>query len=96
MKNKISNISICTECGAEFEFNNKTKKTICDDCWNKKRKELFKKKNNTIEEFTKICSCCGGEFIANGKTKKTICDSCWNKKEKERKRNLYLRQKCKK
>lgn len=90
MKNKISNISICTECGAEFEFNNKTQKTICDDCWNKKEKERLRQKNNTIKEFTKICSCCGKEFIANGKTKKNVCDECW-KKQRQLKKNEYLK-----
>ena len=39
IKHIIKNISICTECGCEFEFNPKSKKTICNNCWNKKEKE---------------------------------------------------------
>ena len=81
---EIKDTCICSECGKEFVFYNKTQTYICDECWNKKEKERLKQKNNTIKEFTKICSCCGKEFVANGKTKRSVCDECWKEKERER------------
>lgn len=32
------NMSICTECGKEFEKSSKTKRTVCDECYKKYRR----------------------------------------------------------
>ena len=36
---EIKDTCICSECGREFVFNNKTQRIICDECWKKKEKE---------------------------------------------------------
>ena len=36
---EIKDTCVCSECGKEFIYNNKTQRTICDECWKKKEKE---------------------------------------------------------
>jgi DNA-directed RNA polymerase subunit RPC12/RpoP len=39
---EIKDTCICSNCGKEFVFNNKTKRIVCDECWKKKEKERIK------------------------------------------------------
>lgn len=76
-------IRICKQCGKEYEFNRKTKRDICEDCWKEKR-NVGKNGKAPLKEIA-ICTKCGKEFEKTGRTKRTICLDCWKEKENIRK-----------
>ena len=47
---EIKDTCICSECGKEFEFNNKTQTSICRECY---KKDLQKRRNNYRKQWRK-------------------------------------------
>lgn len=76
------NEKFCKQCGKKFEFNRKTKRDICEDCW--KEKENIRKHGAVPAKEIAICTTCGKEFEKTGRTQRTICLECWKKKENVR------------
>jgi hypothetical protein len=37
---EIKDTCVCSECGKEFVYNNKTQRTICDECWYENKKKI--------------------------------------------------------
>lgn len=81
-------IRVCKCCSKEYEFNRKTKRDICEDCW-KEQENIRKHGKAPLKEIAN-CAKCGKEFVKTGRTKRTICLDCWKEQENIRKHGKYV------